>query len=118
MTDTPIVLDEKPVESEPALVEPVAVEVIIPRQLIVDMSLMTIGDIAMLDEIRWERKEAEKKGRKPELHIAKFIEFLDRVVDGGVADLPSSMFEKVIEVVMSQIETVSDKATEGNLKSG
>lgn len=111
--DTPILLEGGEIEA----VEP-KIDVILPRQLVVDMSLMTIGDIALLDEIRWERKEADKKGRKAELPISKFIDFLDRVVEGGIKDLPSSMFEQVIETVMSKMEAVTEKATEGNSKSG
>lgn len=112
-------IDETPVILQGDDESKKAVDATLPRRLVVDMTLMTIGDIAMLDEIRWERKEAQRKQRKAELPIGKFIDFLDRVVEGGVKDLPSSLFEKVTEIVMEQIEITTDRATDqGNSNGG
>lgn len=58
----------------------------------VDLSKATIGDLRLLDGVA--------RGKTP---LGEMVDFLDRVVIGGAAQLPMTEYRAVMEAVMSAI---------------
>lgn len=79
------------------------------RQVVVDISRMTIGDIALLDEFR-EIAEQKRKGRDVQMPIGRMITFMDRIVEGGISDLPATSLSDVMEVVSQAVSDMMSRA--------
>lgn len=94
-----------------SVLPPVAKAPAVPaiRQIIVDVSLMTIGDIALLEEFR-DAAARRKKGQDAQMPMGRLIAFMDRIVEGGISDLPATQLGPVMERVSEAVNGMMTQA--------
>jgi len=76
-----------------------------PSKIVIDMGSLTFGDLEVLESL----SEGAENG---DFKAGDMVGFLDRVVEGGVRDLPLSQMSEVVESLTAAMASVMETDSE------
>lgn len=76
-----------------------------PSKIVIEMGNLTFGDLEVLESL----SEGAENGN---FKASDMVGFLDRVVEGGVRDLPLTQMSEVVETLTAAMAGVMGTSTE------
>lgn len=90
--------------TDPQVQEVTPTEAPVSLSIAVDRSKVTLGDMRFMIKMRSQKQKGEGALEDTE----RLFDFLERVVVGGIEDIPFDALTQVMEAVVSQINPESD----------